>query len=313
MLLGMAVVAAVVALPYLANSQRMARRLTCSARLADAAQTVRFVSELRADKAFPGYANPMAAGGDAAQRPIGWAWSLLPYLDRPLDAKTGEVPGPDVFGPWNKVVQQFGPQGDDAAQGQLPTQYIPQFICPDDARATEQPRQAWTSYVANCGLPDATPRDGLPADWPANGVFLERFHDRDPARQVTWKFIEEHDGAAYTLLFSENVDAGLWTDASEAQVGFLWYPGTPQGEHDPRGELLYLNQERGKSDGSVRFARPSSRHVGGVNVVFSDGHTDFLVDALDYRIYAAYMSPDGPGAQWPASDKPLDPPWREVR
>lgn len=313
MLIGMGLVAAVVFLPYLARSQRMARRMTCSARLADAAQTMLFANELRAGKAFPGYVNEMAADAAGQRQPIGWAWSLLPYLDRPRESKSGELPGPDIYGPWNKLVQQHGPKGDDADRGKLPDQYIPQFICPDDARGTKQPRQAWLSFVANCGLPDAEPTDEFPADWPANGVFLERFEDRDPARAVTWKFIEDHDGAVYTLLLSENVDAGKWTDTTEVQVGFLWYPGTPQGQFDPGGEVLAINRERGKSDGSLRFARPSSRHEGGVNVVYADGHTDFLIDDLDYRIYAAHMSPDGQDATWPGSNKPLDPPWREQR
>ena len=313
MLVILCLVAAAILLPWLAQSQRMARRVTCSARMADAAQTMLYVSDLRPGKELPGYVNEQAVDATGQRRKIGWAFELLPYLDRPLDAKTGMPPGADSFGPWGKVHDQFGPKGDDAFRGKTPGEYVPQFICPEDPRGTKMPREAWLSFIANCGLPDAEGTGEYPADWPANGVFLERFADRDVERAMTASFIQDHDGAAYTYLLSENIDAGKWIDTSEAQVGFLWYPGTPQGQHDPAGPVLFINQQRGKADGTVRFARPSSLHENGVNVAYADGHTDFLVSEIDYRIYAAQMSPDGQNAKWPGKNEPLDPPWREVR
>ncbi|HUE74972.1 MAG TPA: DUF1559 domain-containing protein [Pirellulaceae bacterium] len=312
-LIAVGLIGAAVLLPYLAQSQRTARRVACSARQADAAMTMLFAAELRAGQEFPGYANELAVDAAGQRQKIGWVFSLLPYLNRQPDPKTGKPPGPDVLGPWHPLVQQYGPQGSDAGRGKLPADYIPELICPDDPRADQRPREAWLSFVANCGLPDAKPTDEFPADWPANGIFLERFLDRDPARAMTWKFIEERDGASYTLLLTENIDAGKWTDASEAQVGFLWHPGTAQGKHDPAGPVLFINQDRGQSDGTVHFARPASRHERGVNVAYADGHTNFLAEEIDFRIYAAQMSPDGQNAAWPGSDKPLDPPWRETR
>lgn len=310
---GMGLVAAAVVLPYLAQSQRSARRVACSARLADLARTTLFMVELDPDHAFPGYVNEQAVDAAGQRQKTSWAFPLLPYLDRPLDPATGKPPGPEILGPWNKIYAQVGPMGDDDLRGKVPSEYISQLVCPDDPRGKKQGRQAWLTYVANCGLPDAEATDEFPADWPANGVFLERFLDRDPSRIVTLPFLEANDGAEYTLLFAENLDAGKWTDTSEAAVGFLWYPGTPQATHDPAGKVLAINQQRGKGDGSVRYARPSSLHAGGVNVAYADGHTDFLVGEIDYRIYAAYMSPDGQNTKWPGSDEPLDPPWREVR
>ena len=312
-LIAIGLIAAAVVLPYLAQSQRTARRVTCSSRQADAALTMLFAAELRPEKEFPGYANEQAVDAAGQRQKIGWAFLMLPYLHRQSDPKTGKAPGPDVFGPLHPLHEQYGPQGTDASRGKTPSEYIAELICPDDPRATQHPRQAWLSFVANCGLPDAQPTDEFPADWPANGVFLERFLDRDERRAMTWQFIDDHDGASYTLLLTENIEAGKWTDAAEAQVGFLWYPGTPQETHDPAGPVLFINQDRGQSDGTVRFARPASRHERGVNVAYADGHTNFLAETIDYRIYAAQMSPDGQNAQWPASDQPLDPPWRETR
>jgi prepilin-type processing-associated H-X9-DG protein len=300
-------------LPWLVRSRDYSRRLNCEQRLKVAAETLLFVSELRPGKELPGYANEQAVDAAGRRQKTGWAFSLLSYLDAPRDPKTGGFLGPEHVGPWDKLHQQFGPPGADAFRGKPPDVYLPHFVCPDDPRAAREKRRPLLSFVANCGLPDAEPKDGFPADWPANGVFLERFLDRDPSRSVTRAFVEEHDGAAYTLLFSENIDAGKWTDAAEAQVGFLWYPGTAGGAHDPAGPVLYINQERGKGDGSMRFARPASLHERGVNVVYCDGHTRFIEERLDFRIYAAQMTPHGPEAKWPGSDRPLDPPWREER
>lgn len=39
-------------------------------------------------------------------------------------------------------------------------------------------------------------------------------------------------------------------------------------------------------------ARPSSAHVGGVGVVFADGHTQFVNEDIDYAVYALLMTPD---------------------
>jgi prepilin-type N-terminal cleavage/methylation domain-containing protein/prepilin-type processing-associated H-X9-DG protein len=44
------------------------------------------------------------------------------------------------------------------------------------------------------------------------------------------------------------------------------------------------------------MARPSSGHIGGVNAVFADGHTQFLNEDIEYTIYQALMTPDTPNS-----------------
>jgi len=39
-------------------------------------------------------------------------------------------------------------------------------------------------------------------------------------------------------------------------------------------------------------ARPSSAHIGGVGVVFADGHTQFVSEDIEYAVYALLMTPD---------------------
>jgi prepilin-type N-terminal cleavage/methylation domain-containing protein len=43
----------------------------------------------------------------------------------------------------------------------------------------------------------------------------------------------------------------------------------------------------------LAYARPSSRHPGGVLATFCDGHTQFLADTLDYSVFQHIMTPFG--------------------
>lgn len=41
----------------------------------------------------------------------------------------------------------------------------------------------------------------------------------------------------------------------------------------------------------LAFARPSSRHPGGVNATFADGHCQFLSEGINYEVYCKLMAP----------------------
>jgi Protein of unknown function (DUF1559) len=324
----MAMLLAALVLPTLLQHRQSSRRNTCEFRLTDLGMTTLFVAELRPGKHFAGYANEQAVDAAGSRTKTGWQFELLPFLGRRVEVNMDEVPkserfdplqflpGPDVFGPRQKYYQTYGPIGPDATRGKTPELYFSEFICPDDSRGQADKRLAWTSYVANCGMPDRRnpkERQKFPPDWPANGVFLDQFENRDPAIATSPQFVEEHDGASFTMMLSENLDSGLWTDSDEARVGFLWAPGDADGRHTEGCPVLFINQERGKGDGSLRFARPSSNHPGGVLVMYCDGRTKFIDQRLDFRIYCAQMTPDGQNAKHPGSDQLLDPPYREVR
>ena len=184
-------------------------------------------------------------------------------------------------------------------------------MCPDDPPPDLPATPNWSSWIVNAGMPDAPPSPDFPADWPANGVFLDLFTPgaARPTGRTSAAFIEQHDGLASTLLLSENVDSGLWTDHGEAQVGFVWIAGIHNGLPDPGDQLLRINQLIGQGDGSIRFARPSSRHRGGVNVVYASGAFQFLNEDIDYLVFARLMITDSHGAKIPGSDRPVPPPY----
>jgi prepilin-type processing-associated H-X9-DG protein len=321
----MALVLAAILLPALLQNRQSSRRTMCDARLTDLGMTTLFVAELRPGKHFLGYANEQAIDAAGTRVKTGWQFDLLPFLARGVEVNLDEVPsgerfnplkflpGADVFGPRQEFYAKYGPFGPKETRGNIPEAYIPEFMCPEDPRSRVDKRQRWTSYVANCGMPDGKPSGKIPPDWPANGVFLSEFDNRDPAIFTSPQFVDDHDGASFTMMLSENLDAGLWTDSDEARVGFLWAPGDAAGNHTPECAVLFINQERGTGDGSARYARPSSEHPGGAMVMYCDGRTKFIDQRLAFRIYCAQMTPDGQNAKQPGSDKLLEPPYREVR
>ena len=321
----MAMLLATLVLPALLQNRQSSRRNQCEQRLTDLGLTTLFVAELRSGKSFPGYANAQAVDAAGTRTSTGWQFELLPFLSRHVEVNMDKVPkeerfdplqflpGPEKFGPRQKYYEAYGPVGPDATRGKTPDVNLLEFMCPDDPRVQGNKRRAWTSYVANCGMPDNHESKAFPPDWPANGVFLEQFESQDPAISTSLVFVEDHDGASHTMLLSENLDAGLWTDSDEARTGFLWAPGDADGRHTPDCPVLFINQERGAGDGSLRFARPSSEHPGGVLMMYCDGRTKFIDQRLDFRIYCAQMTPDGQNAKHPGSDRLLDPPYREFR
>jgi hypothetical protein len=113
----------------------------------------------------------------------------------------------------------------------------------------------------------------------------------------------EHDGAANTLMLSENLQAGLWTDTEEANVGMVWF-------REP-DECSGINRckDVGQRPQDIRYARPSSNHAGGILATFCDGHTQFLSEEIDYTVYQHLMTPDDKAAGLPPGFDPatIDP------
>lgn len=141
------------------------------------------------------------------------------------------------------------------------------------------------------------------------------------------------DGASNTVLFSENLTAANWTTTlsafpaptSEAISNIMvWLyvtepnPGT--GLNPPRTPNA-ITKALIPSSGSVPVVathmringkgaavahpsetwRPSSRHPGGVVMVFADGSTKFVSEKLQYYVYQALMTPNNKQSDMPQS------------
>jgi prepilin-type processing-associated H-X9-DG protein/prepilin-type N-terminal cleavage/methylation domain-containing protein len=204
------------------------------------------------------------------------------------------------------------------------------FICPSDSDALAIQNRPALTYIANCGAWDREANGNFlsppKGDVAANGMF---FHHVNQANIKT-RMSGITDGAATTLLYSENhhktYDTGMggapqfcWlasntgtsanpSTGAEQQFGMVWVVNlTPTPSASPNLE----NQEAISRDETQPatyrsdlplFARPASNHRGGVNVAFCDGHVSFLRNEIDYTVYQRLLTPNGGKVEDPERD-----------
>jgi len=156
----------------------------------------------------------------------------------------------------------------------------------------------------------------------AGGVF-HNLHI-SPTRTMSLDYISTHDGSQNTLMLSENVQATEWANASDtsktpwqAEVGLVWWfanwyninnsrdasPLTgsgnsavyaiPAGDGTPGGTTAMGWTSSSSAEPLDTYARPSSRHPGGVLMTFCDGHTQFVSETIDNSVYQHIMTPYG--------------------
>lgn len=128
------------------------------------------------------------------------------------------------------------------------------------------------------------------------------------------------DGATQTLMFAENVRAGV--DPNEEDSNWA----SPYPWRNSFYVSAYVCKDATCKEGNVDYSRandrtaepyrfeainagldqpegeapwPSSYHVGGVNVAFVDGHVTFLSAEVDGAVYAALVSPQGSRIEGP--------------
>ena len=300
--------------PYLQQQRVAARRRLCEMRQIQTAFAVQRYENQFGE--FPGYRNLQAVRENGTAQPTSWVFPVLPYLTR-LHPNLGVRGTPDGaasqqdLSPYADVVKQYGPAGIEETRGDIPDTTVIELICPADrpaGKASTDPTRM--SFVANTGMPDVKPTDELPADWPANGVFTNQYPNGAIADPISMAFLEDHDGKDYTLMLSENVDAGTWTDLSESLVGFVWIAGFVDDQPAPTSRLLRINDDVGHGDGSTKFSRPSSFHPQGVNAVFCSGRSEFISQDIDYLLFAQMMSSDSISVMLPGTETLVEPPYR---
>lgn len=281
---------------------------------------------------YPGFRNPLGDESPEAttettpqsapaEGGVSWVTAVLPAIgpvrraapaemDLPQEQAPNDNPPPGRYAALQREVLAAV-----RAKGALPVQRIPELICSAHLLTLSAEQAAgWgnrMSFVVNAGMPDAPSTAEFPPDWPANGMFLDyTARPPHPDVAVTAVYIEYHDGLNFTLMLTENLDAGDWTSLDEAEVAVLWQPAgqakSPAAQQGP----LRINQQAGAGPGGWQFARPSSAHPGGVNVVFANGRTQFLSDQIDPLVYARLLSCDGAGVKYPGSDQPVESPYR---
>lgn len=328
---------------FISRSRTSNRARECEARQIELGRTLLFQAQISGQ--FVG--SVQSYPGVKDERRIAWPVAILPYLSRPLDRTTGELPGKEVVGRYATYHENLAKLTPEAGQAQLSQMYLREFVCPEDPRTrtasgtaatNDSPASTGTAvltYVLNCGLPDASRPSDFSAkefwpDYPNNGIGLDRIATQGDLSTNSLQGVDDGDGLAFTLLLSENSDATLWTEANEAASGFLWSTflgaDSEPDKRYPLPQVLQINEERSQGKPSrlaseVRHARPSSFHsepgkqqpIRGVFVLYCDGHTKFITQQIDKQLFVALMTPDGTHTRLPGTGEKLATPWSEDR
>lgn len=318
-----AVLASLIA-PAVQSARRAARKLECLNNMKQCSLAVQnFASS--ASGALPpvvnGYPQSTASPGidvTGGQLAVGWPTAILPALDMtallkniknnaPANVTSGAIPG---------VAEQI---------------WIQAFTCPDDTDSHRQP--GGLSYVVNVGdvhdglwgtgaeaagtgvhSPasvswnlDATVGDASDqAAAVATGVF---WRNTGTGFQQSLDYISTGDGATTTIMFSENLNAGNWWNVTADQIGFGMKlttssnkPTSSQYNVAAQSTVLQQTSTFGTAvtepwinrPKTLTWApRPSSQHIGGVNVFMCDGSGRFISENVDKLVYGKLLTTNG--------------------
>lgn len=250
---------------------------------------------------YPGFVNP---GKSPEDQPTSWVAATLPYLDERLPPIESSDDG------WRILEER--PDGEELAPKRpwkdwkkAQQQAISQLICPNEVTAKIGEPGA-TSYVASCGYPDAPEGFDRP-DYAANGLFL----DLRSLPSITQRAVQDLDGTEYTLMLSENVQAGNWDSLKESEIGFVWserLAGVEISAEFKVPEVLALNQAWKGTPNGYKTARPSSHHVGGVHAVFANTRLSKIASNIDPIVYIRMCGVNDAALMNPWTKKSIGPP-----
>lgn len=230
--------------------------------------------------------------------------------------------------------------------------YVAMYNCPADLENDKTgPR---LNYVVNSGQtdrlgastsdapfiqflgknPNGTPKiikktgpESYFVDSPYYGIFHDRssrpyapwVKDAKLKNRVRFDNTAVKDGTSYTIMVTENADAGPWMEEFDyTRSANDWASGGSGGWKDfelewniattwieiplmpasDRDLVMDINERIDESTiddqlPPLLYARPSSYHSGGVNMVYTGGNTSFMNENIDYKVFCQLMTPNG--------------------
>jgi prepilin-type N-terminal cleavage/methylation domain-containing protein len=137
--------------------------------------------------------------------------------------------------------------------------------------------------------------------------------------RCTLDSIAQGDGMTQTLMFAENLNSTNWSSYVTGNIAFgiavtptgtgtsaafsggitspLWAPQPPASGNFgdvTSGSVTYHSAQINSQPLTISgIPRPSSAHLGAVNVVLCDGSTRSLNDTVDQTVYIRLLTPDG--------------------
>ena len=277
-------------LPAVQSAREAARRMQCTNNLKQQGLALQQYHDSRRTLPEGWLADPAGSPPDNAnaEKGRGWGWSsrLLPFMEE---------------GPLATSIVTTGSIA--ATSYTVREAVIPGFLCPSDAVAgsptflpgagtstandhfgpdkvpgsTKFSRSNYLGMFGSNGWEDEDHDNDGTIDEPGepyegNGMFFA--NSRMPFRHIT-------DGLSKTIMVGER----------DSRVGgSLWIGMVPE-LAEPIGRVVAHGHHppNGKSD-FQHFGDLSSRHPGGANVIYADGHYDFIADGVDLLVYQRMCS-----------------------
>ncbi len=306
--------------PAVNMAREAARRMICSSNQKQVATALLNYESQRGQ--FPGYVNRVGNSQDNWME-ASWVVMLQPFLDRN-----------DLWQIWSR-----GWDNGNTTLLNSRCRSMSILVCPSDPPDGQLNTDTPTNYAVNGGK-DGRDNNVAGTNPLSYGVFhcnglysgggaMEKF---DEARS-TLDYISTHDGAAYTILFGENVANRTWADMTNrtytaatkntstgvitrshststgqstwtherlVTLNYNWTAGSETTV--PSATTFVWNKINGDRlylsvlNAGQRIRSPSSFHPGGAVVSFCDGHQQFIKDSISSNTYWHLMTPYGAGA-----------------
>jgi prepilin-type processing-associated H-X9-DG protein/prepilin-type N-terminal cleavage/methylation domain-containing protein len=230
----------------------------------------------------PGYISNFDASGNDTGPGWGWAAMLLPQLEqKPLfDSVNFNLPIEDASSSTSRLT------------------FLAGFLCPSDA-------DAHLTWWAVTRAPDGTPLQSVCEVTEANYVAM--YGTSDPGIDGDGIFFRDGniglknvtDGTAQTIAVGERAIAlgvAAWVGSV---TGTALFPLSDDGVGYPRVEgapgmiLGHAGGNVGPGDPRGEVNQFYSRHPGGVNFLFADGHVAFQKTTMNYQVFRALATRAG--------------------
>jgi len=282
LLVVISIVAVLIALllPAVQAAREAARRAQCVNNLKQIGVALHTYET--ATRSFPpGYVSSFDASGNDTGPGWGWAAMLLPQVEqKPLfDTVNFNLPVEDVSNSTSRLTR------------------IAVFLCPSDSAPL-----AWRAVTRD---PRGAPVQNICEVAAAN--YIGMYGTSDPGIDGDGIFFRDGnigisnitDGTAQTIGAGERAYAlgvAAWVGSV---TGTSLFPLTNDGVGYPRVEsapgmiLGHAGGNLGPGDPRAEVNQFYSRHPGGVNFVFADGHVAFLKTTMDYQVFRALATRAG--------------------
>jgi prepilin-type N-terminal cleavage/methylation domain-containing protein/prepilin-type processing-associated H-X9-DG protein len=314
-------------MPAVQSAREAGRRNTCMNNIRQVGLACTNFSE--SHRHFPGYLNTIATGkvdstdntvNGRNARTVGYMVMILPFMERN-----------DLYNNWaNNKLPLRDASGSPLIDLTTSTSqnfsevYSESFQCPSNpATSRDTPALA---FAANAGAFKKTTTGETKDDVAQDGIFFNLSKDNTSPIKIGMDFLSSNDGSSNTLLLAENVQANCWTLRDRATPSpktiaespmddpydtsaeyksalwdqtFMWYSPASSTDPVPANAKINENVDHSGVSDTMTLSRPSSRHPGGVNVIFADAHHRFIADEIDYNIYRQLMTPKGKSATLP--------------